>query len=564
MRLLLLVTLLLPLFAQKQGRVILISLDGMGYQSFTEDPAAAEMTTLREMAETGIYAPMQAAFPSLTAPGHAALFTGVYGNVNGITANDVPVSFEQRKRGFRAEQLLAPMFWIGPAKKGLKVVAHNPTQGYPCNAFNSGQNVVLYNGYQTPEVAPGKLLRAADVKWLDAAPEGFVPPAQSRQPLRYFEYAAGRIRFTGVVFAKSTRYDTIRMTAYGAKRYVDAPWKEAENAPPGHGEKARPLARYFSEALPVGDVTAVHFRLFTLSADGKDFLLIQTAAKEISICADGDHQDDKFKKKLLATAGAFVGNGGGSWYGRGELGQRFTDGLAERRFLETLELHARQTMRHARALMAEYEPRLLVDYLSTTDDMLHQWQGNPVTLAYRKWGYQIVDWRIHELQQMLQPEDHFVVASDHGMMAVTRELRVNVLLREMGYADRVAAQDHFLILKKPGNRALLEEVKAKLSAFRDEGKPVFGEWFWPSEKFGTGGPRGGELYFDLMPGYKAASGTAKRAIEKLDVPKGEHGALPTRPDLQALFIVSGPQVHSRPAMMRSVDVAPFVLRLLGY
>ncbi len=571
MRYLVLLALCLPMFAQSKGRVFVISLDGLGYQAFTEDPAASELHTLRALAASGVQGPLQAAFPSLTAPGHAALFTGVYGNVNGITANDIPVGLEQRVNGFRAEQLRAEMFWLKAARAGVKVLAVNPTQGYPCNKFNSGPGIALYNGYQTAETAPAKLLRGRDVQWLEAAPLGFVPPKKSRRPMRYFEYVSGRVRFTGVVFARRLNYDTVRITAYGGKRYVDAELHEAETAPPGHGAKARPLARYFSEALPVADITAVHFRLFKMGENGQDFLLLQSQGKEISLCVDGDTQAVKFKEKLIASAGAFAGNGAGNWYRTDELGKRRTDGLAERRLLETLELHARQTMRHTRALDAEFSPRLLVDYLSTADDMLHAWwglaaAGDSFLERYRRWGFQIVDWRIGELKQMMRPGDSIVVVSDHGMGAVNKELRVNSLLRELGYRDRVAAQDHFLITEPRGNLALLEEVRGKLALFRDNGTSVFGDWLRPNEagaKFGIGGAAGGDLYFDLAPGYKAVNDETKGAVTALAEPKGEHGPLPTRPEILALFIANGPRVGQHPLPVRSVDVVSVLLFILG-
>lgn len=562
---------LFPLAAQQKGRVFVISLDGMGFQSFSEDPAASELKSLKRLAGDGIYAPMQSAFPSLTAPAHASIFTGVYGNVNGITANTIPISFTEHANGFRAEQLHSEMFWVKAGRAGVKSVAHNTTQGFPCNKFNSGPNATLMNGYQTAELATEKLVRATNIAWLDIAPDGFIIPEKSRQPVRYFRYNSGRIQFAGAVFAKGLRYDTIRMTASNGKRYVDATWKDGELEPVHQANKTRPLARYFSEALPIANLTAVHFRLFDISADGKEFLLYQTQAKEISVCADGETQATKFKQRLLNTAGAFIGNGAGKFYESGQFGKRNTDGLAERRWMETLELHARQSMRHTRALLAEYDPRLIVDYLSTADDLLHMWkpaaaQGDRFTEPYRRWGYQIVDWRIEELRLLLKEQDHFIIVSDHGMTVATQEIRLNTILKDFGYADRVIAGAQFFRLKDRGDKALLEELKQKLSEMRDGETKVFSEWFWPSAasgKFGIGGENGGDLYFDLAPGFTISFASKQPAIAKLETPRGVHGLLPTRSDMLALFIAYGPGLQSRPATMRSVDVAPLVLRLLG-
>jgi hypothetical protein len=499
----LLLTLLLAfatLEGQQKPRVFLISLDGLGYQAFSEDPAATELRTLKKLASEGIYAPMQAAFPSLTAPGHASIFTGAYGNTNGITSNTLP----NGTNGFRAEQLRTEMFWVKAARSGVRTVAHNPTQGFPCNQFNSGPNVVLMNGYQTAEVSPQKLLQAKDVEWLPQPPPGFAQPNKSNQPIKYFRYTSGRIQFAAAIFAKSTRYDTIRISAQSGKRYVDAALKDAESIPVRlNNNPARPLARYFSEALPISNITAVHFRLFDLTTDATNFLLYQSEAKELSVCQDGDQQATRFKERLLTTAGAFIGNGAGRFYEQGSFGPIHTDGLAERRWLETLELHARQTMRHSRALLSEFSPRVLVDYISTPDDMLHTWwpqatQSDKFNEPYRRWGYQIIDWRIEQLKQSLKPEDHFLIVSDHGMSAMHSEVRLNTLLKDLGFEGRIQPGPYYLRSK---DKALLEEAKQKLSQIKDGETLLFKEWFWPTElnKYGIGGDNGGDLYNSRHP-----------------------------------------------------------------
>jgi hypothetical protein len=575
------------LSADGKGRVYLISLDGMGYHAFSEDPAATDLRYLRTLASKGVAAPMQAAFPSLTAPGHASIFTGVYGNQNGVTANQLPrqprahFTFTERANGFRAEQLQAETIWVTAGKLGIKAVANNPTQGYPCTAFNSGQNTMVANGYQAAELAKAKVVRASDVQWLATRPEGFVEPRATGLPPRYFEYTNGRIRFVGAIFARGIRYDAVRLTAYGGRRYVDATLRDLETLGPGALAKTRPLARYFSEGLVVQDLTAVHFRLFELSDDGREFLLYQSEAKELSICSEGPTQAVKFRSTLLHTTGGFVGNGAGWAYEKGDFGPVRTNGVAERRFLETLELHARQTMRHTRAMLNAFAPRLLVDYISTPDDMLHLWWGFAATgdkflEPYRRWGYQIIDWRVRELGEILDPDDTLIVVSDHGMTAMTHEVRTNVLLKEWGYSGRVAAQDHYLVVNTtdwsegtvpPGQTdALLAEVRQKLAAYRDTADiAVYREFFTPAEaagRFGIGGATGGQLYFDLAEGYKARNDLNGPAVDRLDHPHGEHGPLPTRKDLLAVFVALGRGIDSRPLSLRTIDVAPLVLKIL--
>lgn len=125
------------LFAQReaatpQGRVFLISLDGMGHQLFTTDPVAKKLRTLHRLSREGAMAEggIRPAYPSTTGNSHAALWTGAYGDINGIHANATPIApraehtaFE-RNIGFRSDSLRAEPIWVTAARQGVSVVGH--------------------------------------------------------------------------------------------------------------------------------------------------------------------------------------------------------------------------------------------------------------------------------------------------------------------------------------------------------------------------------------------------------------------------------------------------------
>lgn len=584
LRLFLLGCWLLPLAAQEEApRVLLISLDGFGHHAFTRDPAAGAMRHLQQMAKEGVLLPMQPSFPSLTAASHASIFTGAYGDENGITANNVALlprhrhRFDERVNGFRAEQLERENFWLPLGRRGITTVAHNSTQGFPCNEKNSGPGVALLNGYQTTQVAPERVLRSLDVQWLETAPVNFPDFGKSRKKPQYFQYSAGEIRIQGVVFAKGWHYDTILLRA-GERSAAVSLWK-AEDEPLASHNKPRKLARYFSDALELKPNAGVYYRLFEVRDDGRDFILYQSPAKEISYCVDGPAQSAA-ASQLFAEAGAFVGNGANNPYSRGAFGKILEDGLAERRYLETLELHARQTMRFTEALWKTRQPRLLIDYISTTDDMLHLWWGyaalqEPFLDPYREWGYAIADWRVAELLKLRREADHLIVVSDHGMTAMTHELRLNKLLEEWGYRDQLFASYYGLYVntkdwqfgKVPleDKSKLLSEVQAKLADYRFEGKKVFRAFFSPeslAKDYGIGGKRAADLYFDLEPGWSLSNLTGLPIARRLAQPKGEHGPIPTRPDLQSVYLHYGPGLHSRPLSIKSKDIAAIVSKIL--
>lgn len=584
-RLLLLCCLLMPLAAQDEAsRVFLISLDGFGHYALTKDPAAGAMRNIQSMAKEGVLLPMQAAFPSLTAAGHASLFTGTYGDENGVTANNVALRprnrhrFDERVNAFRAEQLDRENFWVPLGRRGIRTVAHNSTQGFPCNDKNSGPGVALLNGYQTVEIAPERVLRSLDVKWLEAAPVGFPAFGKSRKAPQYFQYSAKDTRIEGAVYARGWRYDTIRLRAGG--NHVDVALWKAEDEPFASSAKPRKLARFFSEPLELKPNAGVFYRLFELRDDGRDFVLYQSLGKEISYCTDGAEQNTAAATRLYKEAGAFIGNGAGSQYSRGAFGKVLEDGIAERRFLETLELHARQTMRYTEAMLEANNPRLLVDYISTTDDMLHLWwgmaaQGEPFLEPYREWGYAIADWRVGALLNHRRDQDHLIVVSDHGMTGMTHEVRLNKLLEEWGYRDRVFASYYGLYVNTTDwyngkvpveeKRALLEEVRTKLAAYTYGNQNVFREFYWPdaiAKSYGIGGDRAADLYFDLAPGWSLSPLTGPPSVRKLPQPKGEHGPIPTREDLLSVFLQYGPGLHSRPLTIKIKDIAALVTKIL--
>ncbi|GAB4365595.1 MAG: hypothetical protein OHK0021_09190 [Bryobacter sp.] len=471
-------------------------------------------------------------------------------------------------------------FWLAWGRAGLRTVAHNTTQGFPCTANNSGPGTSLLNGYQTDQVAPEKILNGADVEWLTAAPAGFSALPRSRRPHRIFRYKAGQTSLTGVVYARTKSYDTLRL-GVGSGATVDVAVWSAEDEPLDASTRPRALARYFSPALTLDGDAGVFFRLFEISKNGKQFLLYQTPAKRISLCDNGPGQAVAAKQRIYNAAGPFVGNGAGGLYARGAFGPTLKDGIAERRFLETLELHARQTQRYSEALLNEFSPRLFVDYLSAADDMLHLWwslsaKGESFLDPFRAWGYQILDWRVAQLAKLGAPEDHLVVVSDHGMTAMDHELRLNLLLRQWGYRDRVFATYYGLfvntsdwlggLVKPEEKRTLLEEVKAKLAGYRFADKPLFRAFYWPEEiqaEYGVGGDRGADLYFELAPGWSLSMAMEEPVAKELAQPRGEHGPLPTREDLLAIFLHLGPEIHSRPARLRTRNVAGYVKRLLG-
>ena len=141
-----------------------------------------------------------------------------------------------------------------------------------------------------------------------------------------------------------------------------------------------------------------YFRLFEASPDGRSLVLFQSVLHEF-VLYTGHEATRAEAIAFLQDAGGFIGNGDDEpWEAEGVGGVSLAqggDGTRERRYLETLELGIRQTIRQAQYLWRTHTPRLMLAYVSMPDEMDHAWLGQARQDAryepLRRWGYQLVD-----------------------------------------------------------------------------------------------------------------------------------------------------------------------------
>jgi len=533
----------LPLGAQ---RLVLVSFDGLGAQTFFEDPVAEELAVLKETARRGAAASgVQPAFPSTTANSHAALWTGCYGDVNHITANAPPLlpraehTAAERGNGFRAEQLAAETFWVAAARAGIPSVAHQPTQGYPLTRFNSASGAVVVNGYQTKLLAPHAL---------------WTPAAGRRMPDGSYLFEHGPATFRVIPGKKSVRV----MLASG-KRQVNVPYAPVETEPP----RRRALARRFSEPLVLDSPapTALYFRLFAMGENG--FRLYVTPWHELGSSVP--------LGRIFQEAGGFIGNGPTAL-----LDKRL---ISEAEYLEAMELVIRQMTRHALWLERKFRPRLMQSYLPFPDEVDHMWlpaarAGDAQAREWRRWAYIAINRGAAEFARLAGGKDDYLLwVSDHGMAPVSRLVSVPAALRQAGLDGRAVYLYHSILVNTTewkggavpasGRAQVVEEARRALAAV-----PGIAAFFTPEEdgeRFGIGGPAGGDLYFDFAPGYGASAREADSVAADVR-PRGMHGFLPSRRDMQAILVMRGPRIAPGTQLgeIRIIDIAPLVAELLGF
>ena len=533
----------LPLGAQ---RLVLVSFDGLGAQTFFEDPVAEELAVLKETARRGAAASgVQPAFPSTTANSHAALWTGCYGDVNHITANAPPLlpraehTAAERGNGFRAEQLAAETFWVAAARAGIPSVAHQPTQGYPLTRFNSAPGAVVVNGYQTKLLAPHAL---------------WTPAAGRRMPDGSYLFEHGPATFRVIPGKKS-----VRVMLTSGKRQVNVPYAPVETEPP----RRRALARRFSEPLVLDSPApaALYFRLFELGDNG--FRLYVTPWHELGSSVP--------LGRIFQEAGGFIGNGPTAL-----LDKRL---ISEAEYLEAMELVIRQMTRHALWLERKFRPRLMQSYLPFPDEIDHMWlpaarAGDAQAREWRRWAYIAINRGAAEFARLAGgKQDYLLWVSDHGMAPVSRLVSVPAALRQAGLDGRAVYLYHSILVNTTewkggvvpasGRTQVVEEARRALGAV-----PGIAAFFTPEqdgERYGIGGPAGGDLYFDFAPGYGASAREADSVAADVR-PRGMHGFLPSRRDMQAILVMRGPRIAPGTQLgeIRIIDIAPLVAELLGF
>jgi hypothetical protein len=459
-----------PPTATDARRAILVSFDALNERRARATIPAAALPAFTALFDGGACAASaRPAFPSVTAPGHAALWTGTYGRVNGIAANGMPrlprganaiTSFVS---GYFVDNLRAEPIWITAARAGLAVTGQHVTQapgapGYPGDDRDEPalaarrrearevlalDRLLVMNGYNVLR-APSLVLDeqshpprpAAGWAGLDALPGG-VPPLE-------IAWAAGGDSLFGLLHG-ARAYDRVLLAASRDAARGTVAVVAAEETAPVTGD--RPLARHFAAplVLPTREGTvALTGRLFALSPDGRRYTLLVPELRPV----EGNHADAT--DAYVRAIGGWYGNGALSAYRAGRLGRILAeggDGTAERRYVESLELLVRQFQRGAEWLWRTRAPNLHLDYLPLIDEVDHEWFGWVDSTAaphdralaarlapHRVRAWQLADRYLAALQALVagDPDALLVVSGDHGMRSYWLGFRPNVALRQAG------------------------------------------------------------------------------------------------------------------------------------
>ena len=456
-------------------RAILVSFDGLSEGSAKMFADPSPNAALSSMFGTAACSEgSRPAAISVTPSGHAAIWTGVYSNVNGVSAianGALPLSqttILESTDGYRSPALSAEPIWLSVARQGKRVFSHMATQspGPPGYLAPSGPNpeldrkradaaianqrwelasVNIYN----ERVAEAQMINEAThpprvaSPWRGLASLGAKPPVTTREVSWPFGprgdsvhalLVRGSDGVGGVVVSKTRDVERGVFARVAATDTSRSPGRE--------------LARHFSSSLridlPTGGRTFIFARLFELSPDLSKFSLFISEARVIQGNRPEVARDYDLRVEGVPGSGAYSVLGSG---GFGTTIARGGDGTAELRYLETAELVTKHFIRGMQAGWGRWAPDLMVDYLPYPDEALHNWYGlaHPstpgVTPAARanaermlRRAYDLVDRRLIGLKRLADatPGTMLFVTGEHGMRPTWLSFRPNVLLRDAG------------------------------------------------------------------------------------------------------------------------------------
>lgn len=583
---------IIALIAVGSPKLVSIVWDGAADWVVDKLLAEGKLPNVARLAATGIRAEsVIPAWPSKTAVGHAAIFTGAWSDVNGVSNNTVPLLPEadhtiwESRRGFDGNSLLAEPIWVTAAKAGRRVLALSAACSFPPDPFvaqirAAGGDVkkfVEFSGFES-SIANPQMIRKAES--------------------REFTFKVGDQTFSAKVYDDPgwpvVGCDSIELRCEGMVAVI-------------HPSPGRSDIGFWSPPFRVqarGDEGNVYFRLFSLDASGRSFELYQRKVAAIRgtetgrnlqsyIAAYGAHHDDPFQNYENGLFGTPIYEGG--------------DGEAERRVLEIIRQDCEFLKRSFAYGWKTWRPDVLLHYTPMSDSAGHTWMGaldpenfdfDPV-VAKKLWPYyegvyQLQDEWLGFVMDTVGQSGIVSLASDHGMAGVRRNVYINKVLSDAGLVHYDGQKkieggtscifvpnwsDFFLTLNKSTRKdgwvtpaagpELIARAKQALLSVRDpEGRPVVTGVFEPGDlpSLGIGGPTGGDLYFELAPGYYPSNRYSEVVTGPYTGPigGGAHGFMPFRRKMGAIFYASGPGLRNRViSPIRQIDIMPTLCAAIG-
>lgn len=238
----------------------------------------------------------------------------------------------------------------------------------------------------------------------------------------------------------------------------------------------------------------------------------------------------------------------------------------------------RERANAALALLAGKRPPILFVYLTDLDTTQHE-AGPMSAPAWKTLG--LIDGYVAEIVRAAQTASSSVtlaVVSDHGFVAVDREIRPNVALRRAGLVtldDRGKARAYraiawksggtaSIVLRDPADARARAEVRALADKLAADPSSGIARVHDGAEIERAGGPRGAVVMLEAKPGFVFSDDHREPLVGPTPY-RGHHGYSPDMPEMRSTLFFWGAGVAKGADLgdVVMIDVAPTLAALAG-
>jgi predicted AlkP superfamily pyrophosphatase or phosphodiesterase len=580
-------------------KLVSIVWDGAADWVVDEMLAHGELPNVARLAANGVHAKaVIPGWPSKTAVGHAAIFTGTWADVNGVANNAVGLlprsehDLSESRSGFNGNSLIAEPIWVTAAKAGWKVVACSAATSFPPDPFvaqikaagANPANFMEFSGFETTW-APGKMIPMPkpSAAYLEARTD--VDVAGTTFHIRVFDDPKDRVK----------GYDSVAIAPGDGKEQILKP-KVANETAAGWSQP------YLLQKD--GGAANLYFRLWSLAPDGSKMELYQRKVSAIFgtekpetikqyVEAYGGFHDDEFFAYQSGLLGKPIYQGG--------------DGEPEKRLVELVSQDCGFLKKSFAYAWKTWQPDVLLHYTPMTDSAGHTWMGgidpdmkaDPL-MADKLWTiyksiYRLQDDWLGFILDTVGKDTVVALMSDHGMAGSRATLYVNKILEDAGLCvfdakgqvdwskSRAAVpawSDFFVVVNTKDHKggvvapedrdSVCGAVQQALLAARDDAdRSVITMAVRPEEAagLGIGGPTGGDVYFDTLVGLYPSGRQSSVLLAPVNSPigNGVHGFFPYRRRMNAIFYAAGPGLPKGVELpvIRHIDIMPTLCKAVG-
>jgi predicted AlkP superfamily pyrophosphatase or phosphodiesterase len=507
-------------------RVVLLSFDGLGADALSRQQ---NLPAFERLAREGASARIINVNPTLTAPSHVSILTGADPQRTGVVSNRFHLAgtpIEQIARGMEQDSDVETL--VAAARRQGKRVG---VVSFPTIDNRTPRRTADFGLVWAPPLVPARIvtLTRADFK------REWVPPTWNERPLRRQSFSP--VQRARVAWSAPLRVD-VYLVAYDttddARTNYDA---------------------YFIEDGDREIATKEHawFAITRQTVDGLQGswskLLRASSTLDVTVYWGSISRNQAWPASFRTLLDEEVG----FWPGAPE---EMLD-VDAATFTEQLDRLADFYTRAQTTTIARVPFDLLLGYHAEVDVAAHQFLGAPNGEPVLRAAFVAADRAIAAIAEQLQPEDALIVTGDHGLVVVEREVRLNQLLADHGFAPRWRAYSsgafaHLYRFSEPDDSDAVAAMLTGSGLFERVEKKTAASHRNSGDLMAWGFPNVAVMPEDLSPAVITPE------------PHGQHGGLNAHRELNPPFFAIGQGVPAGSlGEIAQTKIARFVAELMG-